>query len=143
MRYSDITPKESTMANLTSAHISALKQQLNQQRAGLWEEVRSELENSGNQHFRDFIGGVADTGDNSVAETLAGLNAAIVDRQVHEIRTIEEALARIEDGSYGVCSDCGTDIGFSRLEVQPAASRCIVCQTAYEKTHSGTGAPTR
>ncbi len=124
------------MANLTSAQIGTLKQQLDKHRADLWEEVRSELENSGNQHFRDFIGDVADTGDNAVAETLAGLNATIVDRQVHEIRAIEEALARIEDGSYGACSDCGADIGLSRLEVQPAALRCIGCQTVHEKTHS-------
>ena len=45
-----------------------------------------------------------------------------------------EALERIADGSYGACSDCGLEIGFERLKVEPGALRCIECQRVYEKT---------
>ena len=44
-----------------------------------------------------------------------------------EIHQIEEALKRIADGSYGVCTQCGDDIAARRLAAQPTATRCIRC----------------
>ena len=41
----------------------------------------------------------------------------------------------MDDGSYGICSNCGQDIGFERLRANPGAERCIHCQTLFEKTH--------
>ena len=43
-----------------------------------------------------------------------------------------EALRRIEDGTYGICVDCGMTIPPARLQVKPEATRCIACQTDYE-----------
>jgi RNA polymerase-binding transcription factor DksA len=40
------------------------------------------------------------------------------------------------DGSYGMCIQCGLEIGFARLRANPAAERCITCQTQFEKTHA-------
>ena len=42
---------------------------------------------------------------------------------------INAALARIGDGSYGTCAACGAPIPFERLEVVPAADRCVACKT--------------
>jgi RNA polymerase-binding transcription factor DksA len=36
-------------------------------------------------------------------------------------------------GEYGICVDCGNDIGAARLAAQPAALRCVACQTVAEK----------
>ena len=47
-----------------------------------------------------------------------------------EMRQIEAALQRIDDGAYGVCVDCGDDIAMARLEAMPTAIRCITCATA-------------
>lgn len=46
---------------------------------------------------------------------------------------ILEALQRIENGEYGVCDDCGAEIGVKRLEVYPTSKMCIVCQEEHEK----------
>lgn len=43
-----------------------------------------------------------------------------------------DALQRIQDGTYGICSDCGKKIPAARLQVKPEARRCIDCQTDYE-----------
>jgi DnaK suppressor protein len=43
-----------------------------------------------------------------------------------------DALQRIQDGTYGICTDCGKRIPAARLQVKPEAKRCIVCQTEYE-----------
>ena len=130
------------MAQLTPTQIETLKKQLQQQKTALWEDVRVELERSGNQKFADLAGEVRDPGEESVAAMLVDMDAAIVDRQVREIRDIEDALKRIADGVYGACIDCGTDIGIERLQAYPTALRCIRCQGQHEKTHGGEGKPT-
>lgn len=61
-------------------------------------------------------------------------NAAVV-RDVRELRELEAARERLSGGSAGVCSECGNEIGFDRLQVQPAAVRCVDCQAWYEQTH--------
>ncbi len=43
------------------------------------------------------------------------------------VRQIDEALARMEEGTYGSCIDCGTTIPEARLEVRPLSVRCIDC----------------
>ena len=48
-------------------------------------------------------------------------------------KQVEAALARIDDGSYGACLECGEAIADARLEVQPWASLCIDCQSAREE----------
>ena len=45
---------------------------------------------------------------------------------------VRAALARIEDGSYGTCTDCGAQISEARLQVRPEAARCIDCQSKAE-----------
>jgi RNA polymerase-binding transcription factor DksA len=56
-------------------------------------------------------------------ETDEALDAA----HVKEARAISAALARIADGSYGTCVNCGAEIPQARLEAQPTAARCIAC----------------
>ena len=52
-----------------------------------------------------------------------------------ELRDIEAALRRLDDGSYGVCTDCGVEIGAERLHAEPEAARCLGCQRRHEKTY--------
>ncbi len=46
---------------------------------------------------------------------------------------IDAALARIGEGSYGTCVACGAPIPFERLEVLPAADRCVSCQAGRDR----------
>lgn len=43
------------------------------------------------------------------------------------IDDIDRALIKIDDGTYGVCDSCGSEIGAARLEARPATSRCVSC----------------
>ena len=45
----------------------------------------------------------------------------------HSIEDIDRALAKLDDGTYGRCDVCGKEIGATRMEALPAASRCVVC----------------
>jgi len=51
------------------------------------------------------------------------------------VATVFAPRTRLADGSYGVCIECGGDIGFERLRANHSAVRCIDCQTMHEKTH--------
>ena len=59
--------------------------------------------------------------------------AADEKRDVQELRDIEAARQRLDEGTYGKCTDCGAAIGFERLQVEPQAARCIGCQRRFEK----------
>jgi len=52
---------------------------------------------------------------------------AIGNETALSIRGIQAALERIAEGTYGVCAACGEEIGESRLEVVPEATRCVKC----------------
>jgi RNA polymerase-binding protein DksA len=121
------------MTSLNNTELETLKGQLQAAYDRLIGEVQEELVQSGEQHYIDLAGRVTDMGEQSVADALADLDAAMIDRHVHEIREIEMALARITAGSYGDCADCGAAIGFARLKAYPTAVRCIDCQALHDK----------
>ena len=60
---------------------------------------------------------------------------AIGDHEAVELAAVNAALARIEAGTYGECTDCGVTIPAARLKATPEAARCIHCQEAWEKKH--------
>lgn len=131
------------MSALNPSQIEQLVTQLKQDYQTLLSEVRDELENRGVQHRIDLLNSEpGDSGDESMASSLADFNVTIVDRQIQEIRDIETAFKRIKDGGFGACIDCGAAIPFNRLQVFPTAMRCIACQGQYEKQHAQEGHPT-
>ena len=54
------------------------------------------------------------------------------DRERKLIRKIQEAMGRIEDGTYGICEECGEDIGVPRLKARPMTTLCIKCKARQE-----------
>jgi RNA polymerase-binding protein DksA len=127
---------------LTQQQSNELARALDTRRAVLLEEIRTELERSGEQHYIDLADRVADSGEASVADLLVDLEAAMTDRDMRELREIDAAQQRMRDGSYGTCRDCGGEIDFERLRANPVAVRCIVCQTQHEKSFAHGRTPT-
>jgi len=131
------------MAPLNQSQLDQLVKKLNEDNQALLSEVRNELENSGDQHRIDLLNSEpGDIGDESMANALADFNVARLDRQIQGMRDIEAAFQRIKDGEYGVCIDCGDDVGFDRLQAYPTAKRCIVCQEKREREYVQEGHPT-
>jgi DnaK suppressor protein len=122
------------MAALTPSQLDQLVEKLKTDYQSLLREVRDELENSGDQHRIDLLNSEpGDAGDESMANALADFNVAQLDRHVQALRDIEAALQRVRKEEYGVCIDCGDDIGVARLQAYPTAKRCIVCQEKRER----------
>jgi DnaK suppressor protein len=61
------------------------------------------------------------------------------DRERKLIVKIREALERIEDGSFGMCEDCGNEIGIKRLMARPVTTQCIDCKTRAEAAEKARG----
>jgi DnaK suppressor protein len=103
---------------------------LQAQRQQLLGEVRAKIAASG--EGLGFANQSKFTDDDAVADTAAQMDVAMVIRESRELQEIEAALSRIADGSYGICSDCGEEIGQARLQAYPAAVRCLPCQEKSE-----------
>jgi RNA polymerase-binding transcription factor DksA len=71
------------------------------------------------------------------SDTQADLNtepeAVALRLDVAELRAVEAALARLHTPAFGSCEDCGAQIPYSRLSVNPAAFRCLACQAKHER----------
>ena len=74
-----------------------------------------------------------ETDDDAVADLETSLDAAAAARESKELREVERAIERLHSPDFGSCEDCGTDIPVARLQVSLTATRCIACQTRYEK----------
>lgn len=78
----------------------------------------------------------ADPLDQAAMEADRNFTLRIRDRESHLIKKIKTALAKIEEGSFGICEACGEDIALARLKARPVTAYCIRCKTrmeAYEK----------
>ena len=130
------------MANLTDDQLAQLKQKLLDRQRVLVAEVKEKREQAAVDGNDDAMGSVGDAGDESVMRMITDLDIQAAGRDVEELNEIEAALRRIEEGAYGDCEECGQEIGFPRLSVQPSATRCITDQGQYEKTFAHRSTPT-
>lgn len=75
----------------------------------------------------------ADPADRATAESDRAFTLRIRDRERKLVRKIQKALQRIEDGDFGICSDCGDEIGTARLKARPMTTLCIQCKSKQEE----------
>lgn len=73
--------------------------------------------------------------ENEYASRLSeqSLSAALREREARTVREIREALARIDSHDFGLCDECGEEIGLARLLARPTALLCVRCQAEAEK----------
>lgn len=74
-----------------------------------------------------------DTYDLASDERDREINMILNDRERSKLLAIEDALARLSEGSYGECEECGEDIGVGRLKVMPFTRLCVRCQEELER----------
>ena len=120
---------------LTPAQHSALATRLDTLDRELQLQIREVVPQMASQSFSDLAGSVYDAGDEAVATMIGELSHTQLRRYVRELRQIERARKRLGDGEINECVECGEDIGYKRLHVHPVATRCIHCQTRYERTY--------
>lgn len=102
---------------------------LNEQRSELLTNARRAV--SGDIHLDpdDF----PDEIDSASSESGLAFIGRLRERERQLIQKIDSALAKIEEGEYGICRVCGEDIGINRLKARPVADMCIDCKSQQER----------
>lgn len=75
----------------------------------------------------------SDPADRATAESDRAFTLRIRDRERRLINKIQSAIRRIDDGNYGICGECGDEIGTPRLQARPVTRLCINCKSRQEE----------
>lgn len=105
---------------------------LSEHKRRLWAELREEIftQNAGQISSQYDI--PQDLGEKSILDELSDAGLRIADIRREQLTQLDEAQKRVENGTYGVCEECGESIGIDRLKVVPFTPYCVNCQTAKE-----------
>lgn len=118
-------PKTKTKANPHQAHEAALRAK---QRELIDSYERDKAAGSASPDD-----GIQDLADKAASAYSKELNFSLSDGERNLLMLIDEALVRVKDGSFGVCTNCGATIGEKRLDAVPWTPFCIDCQELQEK----------
>ncbi len=103
------------------------RQKLLTWRQDLIEESQETINN-----LRGEVRDVGDEAERASRETENSLELRTRDRYRKLLGKIDQALSRVEDGSYGFCEETGEEIGLARLEARPIATLCLDAQERWE-----------
>lgn len=123
--------------NLNKKKLATFRKKLLEEKARLEKELR-EIEVGDLHHSQSEV-----SGENSYEDHFADSGTATFERErdlslernAKDILTrVKQALDRIENGAYGICTSCGKDIDTARLEALPYADLCIACKKKEEES---------
>jgi RNA polymerase-binding transcription factor DksA len=120
---------------LTTSEVEEARRSIERQLSRLRGQVGDERSTQKHQRFADIAGTSPDSADRSVADELVESGNQRIGRDTDTIRELEEALLRLQAGTFGRCTDCGKAIGKPRIAANPSARRCPACQTIFERAH--------
>ncbi len=114
---------------MTKKELQAFKKRLLNEKALLLQGISPKMEAS--PKTGDPEGG--DVCDIASSDRERDLRLRLTERDREKLRQIEEALERIEEGSFGICEKCGAKIPKGRLNVMPFTTTCVECKSKEEK----------
>jgi DnaK suppressor protein len=126
---SDNEPMQTGPRRLTKPELKEMRKILDERR----QEVVRNAQKTLGEGIQLDAAELPDDMDLASSEYLQYFNLRLRGREKTYLEKIERALARIEDGSFGLCDECGDPIGLERLRVRPEATLCIRCKEAQER----------
>lgn len=115
---------------MTQKQLKRFKEILQAEKKKLVENARRTV---GDSVHEQKDGAVLDEGDEASTEADISMVYRLRDREKYLFKKVEKALAKIDDGSFGTCEECGDDIGIKRLEARPVTDLCIKCKEEQEQ----------
>ena len=111
---------------------SELKRILEERRREIMEQVQEKIRDVRTEGANNPNQGVLDAVESSEADIQDDIEFALIQMKSETLNKIEEALHRLEDGTFGYCFECGEEISERRLRALPFAVRCKDCEEARE-----------
>jgi RNA polymerase-binding transcription factor DksA len=126
---------------LSRQQFDELKRLVENRCVALAAEIQADASRVRHDSAGALAAGHMDSGDAAVADQIADLDSAELERDLRELRELEAAQIRLDAGTFGQCIDCQEEIEYPRLRAQPAAARCFDCQRIHENTHAHPATP--
>ena len=109
-----------------------LKNILEERRREMMSEVQERMRDVRSEGAGNTVQGVLDAAESSEADIQDEIEFALIQMKAETLNKIDEALRRLEEGTYGYCFECGEEISERRLRALPFAVRCKDCEEARE-----------
>lgn len=117
----------------TGQEVAEVRKELEAEAAGLRQDI-STAESEIAARLGDAVGDAGDDSADAGAKTFQREHELALTQNARELLAqTERALARIADGSYGICDSCGQPIGKARLQAFPRAVLCVSCKQREER----------
>ncbi len=126
------------MAGLSPERLAEVKDRLLERKRRLWQEVKQQLKSNIGDGYQEMLATARDEEDQATVSLMAETNLTLLGPKRQELEAIEEALNRLENGSYGLCEVCGQPIEPRRLEIMPETPLCRNCMSQREKIAKAT-----
>ncbi len=111
---------------------SELKSILEERRREIMDQVQGKIRDVRSEGANNPNSGVLDAAETSEADIQDDIEFALIQMKSETLNKIEEALHRLEEGTFGYCFECGEEISERRLRALPFAVRCKDCEEARE-----------
>ncbi len=128
--------------SLSAAELAEFRNLLRNRERQLLSELQSGRARSESETFGQVAGEAPDAGDASVADVATDGVSAERQRDYEELREVQAALTRMDEGSYGICLACGEPIDPRRLRAFPAAKYDLRHQEEFERRQGAPATPT-
>jgi DnaK suppressor protein len=126
------TKTKSPRTNNDTDRYAELRRILEDRRRELSAQLQHKIRNVRAEGPADLAQGVVDAEEASVSDIQEDIEIALLQMKSETLNRINEAVARLEEGTYGNCYECGEEISEARLRALPFAVRCIDCEQERE-----------
>jgi len=109
-----------------------LKKVLVERKRKMWNELRDDVFRKLGNEYNTQFDIPNDLEDLSVIDFIEDLGLSVSDIRKEELLRIDESLRKLDQGTYGICEKCGTEIDEERLRVEASAVHCLKCQSDLE-----------
>jgi DnaK suppressor protein len=111
---------------------AALKEILLAKREALIQEIKHQLGQSVTEEQQRRLEAAMDSGDQALVDLDREMGISLQEMRNRERQLIDDALYSLDEGTYGVCAECGGEISEKRLEALPFARLCVACKSKRE-----------
>lgn len=118
------------MVKRNERNLDEIRKMLLEEKQRILHNLRKGKEEEKSSRERQAVG---DNADQAVALGIENLRSALSAMEIQRLKAIDNALKRIEEGTYGYCEECGEPIEGGRLMAKPFATLCLKCREAKER----------
>ena len=126
------SPKKIKKKDGSGNRHASLKQILIVKREALIQQIKQQLGQSVTEEQQRRLEAAMDSGDQALVDLEREMGISLQEMRNRERQLIDDALDSLDEGTYGMCADCGEEISEKRLHALPFARLCVECQSKRE-----------